>query len=644
MGRSRSRSRERHKKEKKRNQESRSSPSFDQKLEKLRREKEKQKSLEKKRMKEIETPEQKRERRLAKRLQKEERRRALIQNVLPESIPYTDTNNPFNDSSLTDVFVWNKKLETDGKTKLSQKEIEKMSRERIARNIAEMEELKRSRDARQSAKEDMEFIAREQEMRQHGDWRRTEDQFHLNQAKLRSKIRIKEGRAKSIDLLARYIAYGEENETNEEFELDDPLSYIKSCGIDDLEDLFADIKVYRVLDGRKHDKFWDDVNIIAQSEIKKIQRKRSENIHSTLHEEVLKIFKGKSYDQLEQLSTQIQGKISNAGRGTDVGYWETLMEELHPFMARQRLKETHSKKIQIRLKRIREEQKANMNEHEKQNPSIDDMKPSSSSITRPETKPDVHEMEFKMPEMPRGPITIPFDIAELETLDDEAKEQKWQLLDANQIEFVTLKMFAQGNYSPRYGGEDQAMPGLEILDEIDDERKLNELRAQYDTEGANLTAQESEMMAAAQQNMAKDENAFADEAELGQQTYLWSDKYRPRKPRYFNRVHTGFDWNKYNQTHYDIDNPPPKIVQGYRFNIFYPDLLESTQTPTFQVMECPDPDFAILKFKAGPPYEDIAFKIVNREWEINHKHGYKCQFQNGVLQLWFFFKRYRYRR
>lgn len=52
------------------------------------------------------------------------------------------------------------------------------------------------------------------------------------------------------------------------------------------------------------------------------------------------------------------------------------------------------------------------------------------------------------------------------------------------------------------------------------------------------------MMAAAQQNMAKDENAFADEAELGKQTYLWSDKYRPRKPRYFNRVHTGFDWNK----------------------------------------------------------------------------------------------------
>lgn len=45
------------------------------------------------------------------------------------------------------------------------------------------------------------------------------------------------------------------------------------------------------------------------------------------------------------------------------------------------------------------------------------------------------------------------------------------------------------------------------------------------------------------------------------QTYWWHDKFRPRKPRYFNRVKTGYDWNKYNQTHYDHDNPPPKTVQ-----------------------------------------------------------------------------------
>jgi hypothetical protein len=39
----------------------------------------------------------------------------------------------------------------------------------------------------------------------------------------------------------------------------------------------------------------------------------------------------------------------------------------------------------------------------------------------------------------------------------------------------------------------------------------------------------------------------------------------------------GYEWNKYNQTHYDFDNPPPKVVQGYKFNILYHDLVDRTQ-------------------------------------------------------------------
>ncbi len=43
------------------------------------------------------------------------------------------------------------------------------------------------------------------------------------------------------------------------------------------------------------------------------------------------------------------------------------------------------------------------------------------------------------------------------------------------------------------------------------------------------------------------------------QAYWWHEQYRPRRPKYFNRVHTGYEWNKYNQSHYDHDNPPPKV-------------------------------------------------------------------------------------
>ena len=45
----------------------------------------------------------------------------------------------------------------------------------------------------------------------------------------------------------------------------------------------------------------------------------------------------------------------------------------------------------------------------------------------------------------------------------------------------------------------------------------------------------------------------------------------------------GYEWNKYNQTHYDHDNPPPKTVQGYKFNIFYPDLIDKKKAPEYKV-------------------------------------------------------------
>lgn len=90
------------------------------------------------------------------------------------------------------------------------------------------------------------------------------------------------------------------------------------------------------------------------------------------------------------------------------------------------------------------------------------------------------------------------------------------------------------------------------------------------------------------------------------QVYWWHDKYRPRKPKYFNRVHTGYEWNKYNQTHYDHDNPPPKIVQGYKFNIFYPDLVDKTKAPVYTIeKDGSNGETCFIRFHAGPPYEDI---------------------------------------
>ena len=126
----------------------------------------------------------------------------------------------------------------------------------------------------------------------------------------------------------------------------------------------------------------------------------------------------------------------------------------------------------------------------------------------------------------------------------------------------------------------------------------------------------------------------------------WAGKYRPRKPRYFNRVQMGYEWNKYNQTHYDHDNPPPKVVHGYKFNIFYPDLIDKTKAPTYRIerehgrkrgqsfAQAGEEDTCLIRFMAGPPYEDIAFRIVDKEWDYSAKRerGFRTTFDKVLFQ------------
>lgn len=69
--------------------------------------------------------------------------------------------------------------------------------------------------------------------------------------------------------------------------------------------------------------------------------------------------------------------------------------------------------------------------------------------------------------------------------------------------------------------------------------------------GADL-ASEALYRAEAERELDEEEELFNLEENIANPTsYNWEDKYRPRKPRYFNRVHTGYEWNKYNQTHYE---------------------------------------------------------------------------------------------
>lgn len=154
----------------------------------------------------------------------------------------------------------------------------------------------------------------------------------------------------------------------------------------------------------------------------------------------------------------------------------------------------------------------------------------------------------------------------------------------------------------------------------------------------------NEMLKIESQELGDGETIFNDVVQLNNSDYIWASKYKPRKPRYFNRVKTGYEWNKYNQVHYDMEVPPPKVIQGYKFNIFYPDLIDKTKAPQYTLERSDTPDTCMIRFHAGPPYEDIAFKIVNREWDMTEKAGFKNLFDRGILYLYLNFKRYRYKR
>ena len=57
-------------------------------------------------------------------------------------------------------------------------------------------------------------------------------------------------------------------------------------------------------------------------------------------------------------------------------------------------------------------------------------------------------------------------------------------------------------------------------------------------------------------------------------------------------------------------------MQGYKFNIFYPDLVDKIKAPIYTIEKDGDnAETCIIRFHVGPPYEDIViFYIIFCTW------------------------------
>ncbi|XP_034293563.1 splicing factor Cactin [Pantherophis guttatus] len=595
-------------------------------------------------MKALETPEEKRARRLAKKEAKERKKREKM-GWGEEYMGYTNTDNPFGDNNLLGAFIWSKALEKKGIGHLEEKELKDRNKRIQEENRLELQKVKQLRLEREREKamreQELEMLQREKEAEHFKTWEEQEDNFHLQQAKLRSKIRIRDGRAKPIDLLAKYISAEDDDLA---VEMHEPYTFLNGLTVSDMEDLLEDIQVYMELEQGKNVDFWRDMTIITEDEIAKLRKleasgkgpgERREGVNASVSSDVQSVFKGKTYNQLQVIYQGIEGKILAGGPNLDIGYWESLLQQLKAYMARARLRERHQDVLRQKLYKLKQEQGV------ESEPLFPIMKKESPS---PETASSRHRLE---PEEIASAQPGPSSVEPGTEQEAEAKAEgdgEAVLIEEDLIQ-QSLDDYDAGKYSPRLLTSHELPFDAHVVDADEDLQRLQLSRQQLQVTGDASESAEDIFFRRAKEGMGADEAQFSVEMPLTGKAYLWADKYRPRKPRFFNRVHTGFEWNKYNQTHYDFDNPPPKIVQGYKFNIFYPDLIDKRSTPEYFLEACPDnKDFATLRFHAGPPYEDIAFKIVNREWEYSHRHGFRCQFANGIFQLWFHFKRYRYRR
>ncbi|GAA5993860.1 hypothetical protein JCM5350_006818 [Sporobolomyces pararoseus] len=574
---------------------------------------------------------------------------------------YSAQDNPFGDANLGDKFVWGKKREKERKMGLTAEEAARRDRERQMESQQEIERLNQRRAQReeefQLREQESMRAARDAESAQMAAWIDREDDFHLEQSKKRAEIRVRERRAKPIDFLALnlkwsqpplqpgdegYVEDEEDDGMGLEVDLEEPYSIFEHLTLEDAEELHEDIKMYLSLEKvEAHQEFWRSLLIVSSASLEALREERQMGIaayaaqtraNQTVKAEITRLLSGKSFDQLVQLQSQVQRKLSS-GEVVDVDYWEGLLKELVVWKAKAKLRDMHEVVLSNRLEQLRKKQR-------------DEAIKYAQEVKSVLQQPGGEEEEQR---------------EEQEEEDEEEEEEGMELEDDDEFKVpaIVAQEWDDAWEPPALKSIPESFKMCQVLEASEDRQKLYAARravaqarfvakprAGPSNDESGFKSKDEEIyQAAVGQGLDDEEELFNLEIQMSKQAYTWEDKYRPRKPRYFNKVHTGYEWNKYNQTHYDSDNPPPKVVQGYKFNIFYPDLIDKTKAPQYRIIKNKEnPDICTLIFEAGPPYETIAFQIVNKQWEHSHKRGFRSSFDRGVLQLHFSFRRTFYRK
>ncbi|TQD69603.1 hypothetical protein C1H46_044864 [Malus baccata] len=99
------------------------------------------------------------------------------------------------------------------------------------------------------------LLARERARAEFQDWEKKEEEFHFDQSKVRSEIRLREGRIKPIDVLSKHLSGSDDFE----IEIDEPYMVFMGLTVKEMEELRDDIKMHLDLDRatETHVKYWE---------------------------------------------------------------------------------------------------------------------------------------------------------------------------------------------------------------------------------------------------------------------------------------------------------------------------------------------------------------------------------------------------
>jgi len=569
--------------------------------------------------------------------------------LLETTLGYSDESNPFGDARLSERFVWKKKIEKDLSKGKKAKDLD-LEGNRFEEHKKELEKARQRRNQREEEKAmrdaENQRLDRERNAQMWNELDSKESEFNISQAKLRSQIRIKEDRPKPIDVIYKFLSV-EDNERLDFTHMQPPHLIFQQLNQTELKELREEIEFYSHVDDNQYNRdFWNSMVVLCDDSLQRIdlqiqtaQHQRHSHRSSSsssfsrslavplakdqldairlpeeIKSEVERIFNDKGYDELVVLEMQIREKLAS-NEPIDVEYWESLLKKLIIHKAKAKINQIYKETLTKRLSILQQHRERLLQEKDSSSSS------SSSSFAYPSEDAVVDSSPFGSIVKKDAATVIPVD----ETLLTGATPYEREV-EADREQDLSFDDLLQ--------------------------RKIheNERRMQMLNSSSHLSVKEIETRMKMEETDGDEEklegdseSIFSTEVDLKSEVYSWHDRYRPRKPKYYNRIKTGYEWTSYNRTHYDHDNPPPKVVQGYKFNIFYPDLIDSTKSPTYVLSKESDEN-CIIRFHAGPPYEDIAFRVVNREWETSTRRGFRCTFDRGVLHLWFNFRRYRYRR